>query len=66
MKKELSYLETIKQIAEVKKHFESQLETRLSLTKVQSPIFIKSSSGLQDQLTGVEKSIKFKKGEEAA
>lgn len=64
MKKELTYVETIKQIAEVKKQFESQLETRLSLTKVQSPIFLKTSSGLQDQLSGVEKSVKFKKGEE--
>ena len=64
MKKELTYLETIKQIAEVKKHFESQLETRLGLTKVQSPIFLKTSSGLQDQLSGVEKAVKFKKGEE--
>ena len=64
MKKELSYLETIKQIAEIKRHFESQLETRLGLTKVQSPIFIKTSTGLQDQLSGVEKAVKFKKGEE--
>ena len=64
MKKELSYLETIKQIAEVKKQFESQLETRLGLTKVQSPIFLKTSTGLQDQLSGVEKAVTFSKGEE--
>ena len=64
MKKELSYLETIKQISEIKKHFESQLEVRLGLIKVQSPIFLKSSTGLQDQLTGVEKAVQFKKGEE--
>lgn len=61
MKKELSYLETIKMIAEIKKHFESQLETRLKLTKVQCPIFIKTSTGLQDCLTGVEKAVGFKK-----
>ena len=64
MKKELSYLETIKQISEIKKHFESQIETRLGLIKVQSPIFLKTSSGLQDQLSGVEKPIKFQKGDE--
>lgn len=64
MKKELTYLEIIKQIAEIKRHFESQLETRLGLTKVQSPIFLKTSTGLQDQLTGIEKAVKFKKGEE--
>ena len=64
MKKELSYLETITAIAEIKKHFESQLEVRLGLTKVQSPLFIKTSSGLQDQLTGIEKAVSFKKSEE--
>ena len=64
MKKELSYLETIQMIAEIKKHFERQIETRLGLTKVQSPIFIKTSTGLQDGLTGVEKAVSFKKGEE--
>ncbi len=64
MKKELSYLETIKAIDEVKKYFERQLEARLSLTKVQSPLFVKSDSGLQDALTGVEKGVSFTKGKE--
>lgn len=64
MKKELSYFETIKAIDEVKKYFEKQLEVRLSLTKVQSPLFVKSDSGLQDALTGVEKGVSFKKGKE--
>ena len=61
MKKEISYLETLKAIDECKKHFESQLEVRLGLTKVQSPIFVKTSTGLQDKLTGVEKAVSFKK-----
>lgn len=64
MKKELSYLETIKAIDDVKKYFERQLEARLSLTKVQSPLFVKSDSGLQDALTGVEKGVSFTKGKE--
>lgn len=64
MKKELSYFETIKAIDEVKKYFEKQLETRLSLTKVQSPLFVKTDSGLQDALTGVEKGVSFRKGKE--
>lgn len=64
MKKELSYLETIKAIDEIKKYFERQLEARLSLTKVQSPLFVKSDSGLQDALTGVEKGVSFIKGKE--
>ena len=64
MKKECSYLETIKAIDEVKKYFERQLEARLSLTKVLSPLFVKSDSGLQDALTGVEKGVGFTKGKE--
>ena len=64
MKKECSYLETIKAIDEVKKYFEKQLEARLSLIKVQSPLFVKSDSGLQDALTGVEKGVKFTKDKE--
>ena len=64
MKKETSYIETLKAIDECKKHFESQLEVRLGLTKVQSPIFVKTSTGLQDKLTGVEKAVSFKKEDE--
>ncbi len=64
MKKETSYLETLKAIEECKKQFESQLEVRLGLTKVQSPIFVKTSSGLQDKLTGVEKAVSFTKEDE--
>ena len=64
MKKELSYLETIKMISEVKKIFESQLEKRLGLTKVGSPLFVKKSSGLQDDLSGKEKAVGFTKEQE--
>ena len=64
MKKELSYLETIKMIDEVKKTFESQLEKRLGLTKVGSPLFVKKTSGLQDDLSGKEEAVGFiKEGE---
>ena len=54
MKKELSYLETIKMISEIKKTFESQIEKRLGLTKVGSPLFVKKSSGLQDDVINKE------------
>ncbi len=64
MKKDLSYLETIKMISEIKKIFESQIEKRLELTKVGSPLFVKTSSGLQDGLTGVEKAVGFIKEDE--
>ncbi|MCI8547631.1 MAG: aspartate--ammonia ligase [Bacilli bacterium] len=48
MRKELNYLETTKAIDEIKSFFERQLESRLSLRKVQAPLFIQSESGLQD------------------
>ena len=64
MKKELSYFDTVIMIDEIKKYFESQIEKRLGLIKVQSPLFVKTSSGLQDGLTGVEKAVGFTKGEE--
>ncbi len=64
MKKELSYIEEIKIINDIKKYFEKQLEVRLSLTKVQSPLFVRSDTGLQDELSGKEKSVSFiKEGE---
>ena len=64
MKKDLSYLEIIKIVDEVKKYFEKQLEARLSLIKVQSPLFVKTDSGLQDALSEIEKGVSFKKGSE--
>ncbi|MBE6147674.1 MAG: aspartate--ammonia ligase [Firmicutes bacterium] len=64
MKKELSYVETLKMIDEVKKTFESQLEKRLGLTKVGSPLFVKKTSGLQDDLSGKEEAVYFIKEEE--
>lgn len=64
MKKEMSTLELVKAIDEIKKYFERQLEVRLSLTKVQSPLFVRDDSGLQDALTGVEKSVSFTKDKE--
>ena len=64
MKKDLTYLEKLIMIGEIKKYFESQLEKRLELIKVQAPLFVKTSSGLQDQLSGKEKSVSFTKDDE--
>jgi len=65
MKKELSYFEKITMIDEIKKCFEKQLEKKLKLIKVSSPLFVKTTSGLQDTLTGVEKAVSFTKGKES-
>ena len=64
MKKEINYLETISSIEGTRKYFEKQLEKNLNLIKVKSPLFAKSDSGLQDNLTGIEKSISFVKDNE--
>lgn len=64
MKKELTYLEKLIMIGEIKKYFESQLEKRLELIKVQAPLFVKTSSGLQDGLSGKEKAVSFTKDDE--
>ncbi len=59
--KDLSYYETLILIDEIKRIFEEELEKELDLIKVQSPLFVKSSSGLQDRLSGVEKAVLFSK-----
>ena len=64
MKKELSYLDKIKVISETKETFEKELGKNLDIIKVGSPLFVKTSSGLQDGLTGVEKAVGFDKSEE--
>ena len=62
--KELGYLETIKAIYDVKKYFEEKIEKYLDIIKVGSPLFVKTTSGLQDGLTGFEKAVSFEKGKE--
>lgn len=61
MKKELSYYEKIIMIDDVKKIFEKEITARLDLIKVPCPLFVKSTTGLQDELSGVEKSVSFTK-----
>ena len=57
----MSYYETIKAIEEIKKYFEKQIEKKLNLTKVGSPLFVTPKSGLQDNLSGIEKAVFFEK-----
>ncbi|MBE5813005.1 MAG: aspartate--ammonia ligase [Clostridiales bacterium] len=64
MKEKMTLLETLKAVSEVKRYFESELEKRLELQKVPSPLFVRTSSGLQDQLSGTEESLSFYKEDE--
>ena len=59
--KQTSYLGKLRAISEVKQAFEKSLEKELSLIKVGAPLFVRSDSGLQDDLNGVEKSVSFEK-----
>jgi aspartate--ammonia ligase len=52
-----------KTILTTKRIFESDLSERLDLTKIQGPLFVPSSSGLNDYLSGTEKPVSFRDGE---
>ncbi len=46
-------------IKKVKDFFERDLAIQLNLTRVSAPLFVKSSSGLNDTLNGVERPVQF-------
>jgi len=52
-------LEKEKTIAFTKVTFEEKLSQQLRLTKISSPLFVSSDSGMQDNLNGIEKPIRF-------
>ena len=51
--------QTEKAIKEVKDYFERALADALHLTRVSAPLFVKPSSGLNDNLNGVERPVAF-------
>ena len=58
-KSELDLLETEKAIKFVKDEFEKQLAKALNLTRVSAPLFVAPETGLNDNLNGVERAVKF-------
>lgn len=56
---ELDIKETQRAIKSVKDHFERQLAKKLNLTRVSAPLFVSPESGLNDNLNGVERPVKF-------
>lgn len=44
----------------VRDNFENKISKNLNLTRVSSPLFLEASLGLNDQLNGIEKAVKFK------
>ncbi|MBO4266086.1 MAG: aspartate--ammonia ligase [Lachnospiraceae bacterium] len=58
-KSNLSIRETEIAIKEVKDYFERSLAKELKLTRVSAPLFVKPSSGLNDNLNGTERPVRF-------
>ncbi len=55
----LSDFETQRAISFVKDKFTAELCSALNLTRVTAPLFVKTSSGLNDNLNGVERPVSF-------
>ncbi len=55
----LGVRETEHAIVMVKDFFQTQLSTALNLTRVTAPLFVESGKGLNDDLNGVERAVKF-------
>ena len=58
-KSELNLLDTEIAIKFVKDEFERELAKALNLTRVSAPLFVEPSTGLNDNLNGVERAVKF-------
>ena len=55
----LTLRQTENAIKKVKDFFERDLAIQLNLTRVSAPLFVQSSSGLNDNLSGVERPVSF-------
>jgi len=55
----LSLEESEKAIAEIKNFFQTYISAQLRLRRVTAPLFLESSTGLNDDLNGIEKPVSF-------
>ncbi|MEG0314044.1 MAG: aspartate--ammonia ligase [Erysipelotrichaceae bacterium] len=55
----LDYIETERAIKYVKDCFEKNLSANLNLMRVSAPLYVRSDSGLNDNLNGSERPVKF-------
>jgi len=55
----LSLEESEKAIADIKTFFQTYMSAQLKLRRVTAPLFLESSTGLNDDLNGVEKPVSF-------
>lgn len=58
-KPSLDIKETEKAIKRVKDFFQRELVTQLNLSRVSAPLFVRPESGLNDNLNGVERPVRF-------
>ena len=58
-KSSTTLIETEVHIKKIKDFFENTLAEALNLTRVSAPLFVDSKSGLNDNLNGVERPVKF-------
>lgn len=58
-KPKLSVYETQKAIDYIKRTFQMNLAIELNLRRVSAPLFVRENSGLNDNLSGVERPVKF-------
>lgn len=58
-KSKISLIETEVYIKEIKDFFERELAKALNLTRVSAPLFVDTKSGLNDNLNGIERPVKF-------
>jgi len=56
---ELNIKDTEVAIKQLKDFFETELANQLNLTRVSAPLFVKPESGLNDNLSGVERPVSF-------
>ena len=58
-KSSTTLIETEVHIKKIKDFFEKKLAENLNLTRVSAPLFVDAQSGVNDNLNGVERPVKF-------
>ena len=58
-KSSLGIMDTQKAIKDLKDYFEQRLSEELKLTRVSSPLFVLPETGMNDNLNGIEKAVRF-------
>ncbi|ASW42575.1 aspartate--ammonia ligase [Clostridium isatidis] len=58
-KSDTTLIETEKNIKKIKDFFERKLSETLNLVRVSAPLFVEGESGINDNLNGVERPVKF-------